>query len=301
LSAPPLLWTEVRVLAPEAWLELVAEALALGPCTSVAFGRPSLAADAPPQGFDYVRTFLLSSAATPAERARIVAAVRGLAAATGAAELGELAIEFKELPPEDYASSWKKSWKPFRVHTLCVLPAWSRSRPRPGERVLRLEPGGAFGTGRHATTRTCLKVLQARIRGGERVLDCGSGSGILAVTAVLLGAREALGFDFDPTAEPYARALALDNGLEQRCTFVTGGFECLRGSWDVVLANIYADILQEHADELARRLAPGRLVRRSAAARAARRGDARGDPLGGRLSLEEVHVRGRWHTFVGRR
>lgn len=297
---PPVLWTEVRVLAPEGWLELVAEALALGPCTSVAFGRPSLASDAAPAGFDYVRTFLPHTSDSPAARAAITRTLRELAGATGAHELEALAVEFKELPPEDYANSWKKSWKPFRVHKLCVLPSWTKSRPRAGERVLQLEPGGAFGTGRHASTRTCLKVLQARIRGGERVLDCGSGSGILAVTAVLLGARDAFGFDIDPTSEPYANALARDNGVAERCAFVTGGFETRREIYDVVLANIYSDVIQLHARDLHAALRPGGWFAFSGCP--AHHADAtRAAIVAAGLTLEEERVRGRWHTFVGTR
>ncbi|MBK7878450.1 MAG: 50S ribosomal protein L11 methyltransferase [Planctomycetes bacterium] len=300
MSNPPVKWTEVRVLVPESWQELVAEALAIGPCTSVAFGRPSLAVDAPPAGFEFVRTFLPSTSDSPEVRDELLAVLRALASNTGAAELADLRVEFKELPHEDYANSWKKSWKPFRARRLCVLPSWSRARPRPGDRVLKLEPGGAFGSGRHATTRTCLFVLQERIRGGERVLDAGSGSGILAVTAALLGAREALGFDIDPTAETYANALAKDNGVDARCRFATGGFEHLRGTYDVVLANIYSDVIQLHAKDLAAALAPngwfafsGCPMHHADATRAA--------ILTAGLTLEEERVRGRWHTLVGAR
>lgn len=297
---PPVRWTEVRVLVPDGWLELVGEALAVGPCTSVAFGRPSLGTDAPPAGFDYVRTFLPSTTDSPALRAELVRALRGLADTTGASELRGLALEFKELPPEDYANSWKKSWKPFRVQKLCVLPPWTTSRPRAGDRVLELEPGGAFGTGRHATTRTCLKVLQARIRGGERVLDCGSGSGILAVTAALLGARSAFGFDIDPTAEAYANALARDNDVAERCTFATGGFETRRETYDVVLANIYSDVVQLHAQDLFAALAPGGWFAFSGCP-AHHANATRAAIVAAGFTLDDERVRGRWHTFAGTR
>ena len=300
MPTPPVRWTEVRVLVPQSWQELVAETLATGPCTSVAFGRPSLGVDAPPEGLEYVRTFLPSTSDSPHERASIVRSLRELADSTGAHELADLRVEFKELPPEDYANSWKKSWKPFRARRLCVLPSWSTARPRPNDHVLKLEPGGAFGSGRHATTRTCLFVLQERIRGGERVLDAGSGSGILAVTAALLGAREIRGFDIDPTAEAYANALASDNAVAERCRFATGGFEHVRGTFDVVLANIYSDVIQLHARDLRAAIAPdgwfafsGCPMHHADATRAA--------IAAAGLALEEERVRGRWHTFVGRR
>ena len=290
----------MRVLAPMGWQELVAETLAFGPCTSVAFGRSSLAADAAPPGFEFVRTFLPSISDSPAERARIVTALRSLVESTGASELADLAIEFKELPPEDYATSWKKSWKPFRAKHLCVLPSWSKARPRAGDRVLHLEPGGAFGTGRHATTRTCLIVLQERIRGGERVLDAGSGSGILGVTAAILGAKSVLGFDNDPTAEPYATALAHDNAVANRCRFVNAGFEAMQGTFDVVLANIYSDIIQAHAGALRDALAPDGWFAFSGTPAHHAEATLRAIVDAG-LELDEERVRGRWHTFVGRR
>lgn len=295
-------WVEVRVLAPAGWCELVAEELAIGPCTSVAFGRPSLATDPAPDGFDFVRTFLPAQSDSPGVRSDIIAKLRALAERTGAAELRSLHVEFRPLPPEDYATSWKKSWKPFRVGRLCVLAPWSTSRPRPTDLVMRLEPGGAFGSGRHATTRTCMKVLLERIRGGERVLDAGSGSGILGVTAALCGAREVLGFDVDPNAEPYATELAADNGVANVCLFKTAGFEAIANSprhFDVVLANIYSDIIQAHAATLREALAPhgwfafsGCPAHHADATRAAIRAAG--------LTLAEERVRGRWHTFVGR-
>ncbi len=290
----------MRILAPESWLELVAEALAVGPCTSVAFGRSSLAADAAPPGFDYVRTFLPSTNDSPRVRAELEHALRSLAETTGAAELANLRIEFKELPPEDYATSWKKSWRPFRARKLCVLAPWTTSKPRAGDRILHLEPGGAFGTGRHPTTRTCLFVLQERIRGNERVLDAGSGSGILAVTAALLGARECIGFDIDPTAEPYANDLAARNELASHCRFLTGGFEQITGTFDVVLANIYADIIQSNVAQLRDALSPTGWYAFSGCA--AHHADAtRNALLAAGLTVDEERVRGRWHTFVGTR
>lgn len=344
-------WIEVRVLAPVEWCELVAETLAIGPCTSVAFGRPSLGTDAPPEGFDYVRTFVVTRDDTPALRASIEEALRELARATGAPELADTSVEFRPLPPEDYATSWKKSWKPFRVGRLCVVAPWttfdgadparevlpsdaggarsaslaaraSRSstpdarvtspratcgvapgRPRARDLVLSIEPGGAFGSGRHATTRTCMRVLLERLRGGERVLDAGSGSGILSVTAALCGARDVFGFDTDPNAEPYATELAVGNGVGDRCRFVSGGFETLAartGPHDVVLANIYSDVIQAFAPRLRDALAPrgwfafsGCPAHHAEPTRAAIRAAG--------LSIDEERARGRWHTFVGRR
>ncbi len=295
-----LSWTEVRVLVPEGWQELVAETLAIGPCTSVAFGRPSLASEPAPEGFEYVRTFLPSGADSPALRASIRRELDALGARAEIDELRALSLEFRVLPPEDYARSWMKSWKPFRVGKLAVIAPWKQSPVRANDVRLLLEPGGAFGSGRHATTRTCLAVLQERLRPGQRVLDAGSGSGILTVAAALFGAREALGFDIDPNAEPWASRLAEENGAAPRARFRTAGFECLSGlgRFDAVLANIYSDVIQEHVGALREALVPGGWfafsgcpLHHAQATRAAI--EASG------LVLEDVRVRGRWHTFVG--
>ncbi len=296
-------WTEARVLAPEGWLELVAEALSLAPCGGAAFGRPSLATDAAPEGRDFVRVFIPDRMDSPALRAALEREVAGLSERTGAPELVGLRIEFRALPPEDYATSWRKSWKPFRVGRLCVLLPGSTRALREGDLPLQLEPGGAFGSGRHVTTRECLRVAQERVSPGESVLDAGSGSGILSVAAVLLGAEDALGFDIDPDAKPYADALARDNGVAARCEFRTGGFEVMApadGRFDAVLANLCADVIGAGVSRLTLALRPGGWFVFSGCAEP-RAALLRETLSGSGLCVEEERVCGRWHTFVGSR
>lgn len=303
MPSPTLAWTEVLVLAPLGWSELVAESLALGPCTSVAFGAPSLGSESPPEGFDYVRTFVPESQDTPALRAGLTRALSGLAELTGAAELVGLAPRFRRLPPEDYANSWRKSWKPFRVGDLAVVsPDWP-GVPRASDRVLRLQPGGAFGTGRHPTTRACLRFLQGWPLAGARVLDAGTGSGVLAVAALLWGAREALGFDVDPHAVPYARDLAEENGVADRCRFEAAGMERLAGereSFDALFANLYADLILAHAPALARALRPRGRFAVSGCVRA-RRAEVEGALSAAGLEVRARAERGRWDAFEGLR
>ncbi len=296
-------WTEVRVLVPVGWHELVAEALQTGPCTTVAFGRPSLGVPEVAAGFEYVRTFLPQRDDTPEERERIVALLGGLAEATGDVALVDLVIEFKPLPPEDYATSWMKVWKPFRVQRLCVVSPWTASRTRPDDVVMVLEPGASFGSGRHATTRAMLRAVQERIAPGERVLDCGTGTGILAVAAALFGAGEVVAFDVDPNSEPNARELAERNGVAARCRFATGGFEILpvrERPFDAVLANIYSDVIQLHAPDLRNCLRPGGWFALSGCPAQHAEATDRAIFAAG-LTIESWPVRGRWHTFVGRR
>ncbi|MBL8861002.1 MAG: 50S ribosomal protein L11 methyltransferase [Planctomycetes bacterium] len=294
-------WTEVRVLAPIGWHELVAETLQGGPCTSVAFGRPSLGVAAAPEGFEYVRTFLPRRDDTDANRARIAARVAELAVTTGDDALAALDIEFKPLPPEDYATSWMKVWKPFRVGRLAVLSPWTQSVPRAADVTMELEPGASFGSGRHATTRMMLRAIQERVRPGDRLVDCGTGSGILAVAAALFGAREVFAFDTDPNAEPNARELAERNGVAGRVRFATGGFELLAGhaaGFDGLAANIYSDILQQHAADFRAALRPGGWFALSGCPAPHAAATDRALAAAG-LDVTARPVRGRWHSFLG--
>jgi ribosomal protein L11 methyltransferase len=296
-------WTEVLVLYPVGWGELVAEALTLGPCTSVAFGPPSLGTDPAPAGFEYVRTYLPEREDGPQLRARIEAELAGLAARTGAAELEHVRVRFRRLPPEDYATSWRKGWKPMRVGRLAIVAPDGGSALRPEDVRLVLEPGGAFGTGRHPTTRACLRFLQEWPLEGARVIDAGCGSGILAVAATLLGAREAWGFDLDPHALPYAEALAADNGVATSCRFVAGGFEVLPRldpPFDAVLANLYADLIEAHAAELAAALRPGGRFAVSGCLSDKRERVATALEAAG-LRVETLRTRGRWDAYAGQR
>ena len=300
MSSTPA-WTEVRVLVPTGWHELVADALAVTPCTTVSVGNPSIGQSLPPDGHEFVRTFIAEEDDTPELREEIRSTLSTLAIRSGDEDLEGLQLDFKRLPPEDYATSWKKSWKPFRVGRLAVIPPWDDREVRSSDTVLRLEPGGSFGSGRHATTRDCLKTLMSRMQGGERVLDAGSGSGILSVTAALLGAADTFGFDVDENAPRAGRRLAEQNGVGDRCRFTRGGFDVLEDGvvYDVVLANIYSDVIQQYAGALRERLAPsgwfafsGCPVHHRDATVAA--------ILDAGLLIESERSRGRWHTFAGR-
>ena len=296
-------WVEVRVVVPVGFHELVADALAIEPCTSVAIGRTSIGMEPPPEGFDFVRTFYAAHFDSAELRSTLRERLEGLARDCGLPELQDLAVRYRELPPEDFATSWKKTWRSFRVGRICVVPPDSTYVPRPGEVRLLLEPGGVFGTGRHATTRTVLRHLQGFVAAGERVLDAGAGSGILGTAAALLGAGEVFGFDIDPNSPVAASRLAERSGVSDRTTFVAGGFERVdqgRPPFDGLLANIYADVLQAEARTMADALRPGGwfllsgcLDEHAPATRPVL--EAAG------LWIEREHSRGRWFTFAGRR
>ncbi|MEM1413458.1 MAG: 50S ribosomal protein L11 methyltransferase [Myxococcota bacterium] len=155
---------------------------------------------------------------------------------------------------------WRDAWKAFFEPTklgarLLLRPSWREVSPEPGEVVLTIDPGYAFGSGIHETTRLVLREVDARTRGGETVLDVGCGSGILAIAARLLGAASAVAVDVDPDAVRTARENAERNGttLEASATPI----EEVPGTYDLVLANIQAPILLAMRDALIGRVAEG--------------------------------------------
>ena len=172
------------------------------------------------------------------------------------------------LRENDWATSWQKYYKPLSVGgRLYIVPEWERGEPVPeGRTALYLNPGLTFGTGNHASTRLCLEWVEEFVRPGGTVLDLGCGSGILSVAALTLGAGEAVGVDIDPKAVGVAYENAAMNGIGRERYLVRAGdvlsdrslaASLARDRWDLVLANIVADViipLSAHVEEL---LAPG--------------------------------------------
>lgn len=155
-------------------------------------------------------------------------------------------IETDGCSEEDWADKWKAFFKPTAVgERLFVRPIWIDDYDSGDRVVLNIEPGAAFGTGTHETTRLCLETLDKIIKDGDTVLDIGCGSGILAIASMLLGAREGFGVDIDPLAVKTAKENGLMNNLkEPELSFVCGDLaDKVTKKYDVVVANIVADII----------------------------------------------------------
>lgn len=133
---------------------------------------------------------------------------------------GKALISWKTVDEDEWAHAWKQYFKPLRVsERLTIKPTWEEYTPtHPNEAIIELDPGMAFGTGTHPTTALCLRALEKNITGGEEVIDVGTGSGILAVGAMLLGAKSVLALDLDPVAVESARENVQLNRLEDRIT-----------------------------------------------------------------------------------
>ena len=169
-------------------------------------------------------------------------------------------LSFEGMREEDWAEAWKQYYKPIPLGRVTVVPAWEEYTASEGEILVRMDPGMAFGTGTHETTRLCLLLLQDELRGGERVLDVGTGSGILSICASKLGAASCHAYDIDPVAVKVAR----DNAQSDGCDNVTVGVsDLLRdvdrsgGRYDLCVANIVADIILRMLPDVGELLAPG--------------------------------------------
>lgn len=175
-----------------------------------------------------------------------------------AVDLGRLSMEVGQVEEEDWATAWKKYYHPTKVGTnLTVVPCWEEYDPAPGERVVTLDPGMAFGTGTHETTRLCMRQLEEVVTPGAQVLDVGTGSGILAITALLLGASHAVGVDIDEVAVKTAGENARLNGVEDRLELVAGDLtRKVTGQYDVICANIVADVILRLSRDVLRFLKP---------------------------------------------
>lgn len=177
-------------------------------------------------------------------------------------------VSLKKLRREDWAESWKRHFKPLQIGSrLLVKPSWSKRQPRPGQAVVVLDPGLSFGTGQHPTTSFCLQQVAAFRRPGtaQSCLDIGTGSGILAIAATKLGYAPVLAYDFDPEAVRVALQNARSNGVGQTIRIsqqdVTQTPSLGGRKFDLVCANLLADLLVKALPQITARVAPGgRLV-----------------------------------------
>lgn len=169
-----------------------------------------------------------------------------------AADHPDLAVSepvLSEVRSEDWSTSWKANFKPLRVgNRLLIVPSWEDADVQPDDIVLQLDPGMAFGTGGHETTRLCLELLEQIMKDATTdtplsVLDLGTGSGILAMAAVKLGAAPVLAVDIDPLAVEVARDNLAINNMADKVECNTTPIESIGSKFDVILANILAEEL----------------------------------------------------------
>ena len=147
---------------------------------------------------------------------------------------------------DDWAESWKQYYKPVPLGKVTIVPAWEKYDAKDGEVIIRMDPGMAFGTGTHETTRLVIRLMQDELKGGERLLDVGTGSGILSICASKLGAKTCNAYDIDPVAVKVARENAIADGCNNITVGVSDllrGVDLEGGKYDFCVANIVADII----------------------------------------------------------
>lgn len=217
-----------------------------------------IAIEAGPDGWNagpvIVRAYLPADENLPANRRRVEAALW---------HLGQIrpipAPSFRTIAEEDWAEAWKERLTVMHIgQHIVVRPSWLEYVPVPGDTVIQLDPGMAFGTGLHPTTQMCLVALEELVRPGMEVLDLGCGSGILAIAAAKLGAGCVLAVDNDPIAVKTARENVVANDVQGTVCVIHGSLAEAEGSYDLVAANILAAVIVEMAREgLAKRVRHG--------------------------------------------
>jgi len=217
---------------------------------------------------------------------------------------------FQELAYEDWSSSWKEGFRPLRIgRRTVVVPSWWDYQAQPGDLVLTLDPGMAFGTGLHATTRLCLRALEEHPPEGQRVLDVGCGSGILSIASALHGALLVDAIDNDRLAVTATRENAARNHVADQVRVAWGTLAQSpptptpihdKTGYDMVLANILAEVIIAMAPALARATRPGGIVIMSGIL------EEKGNMVGERIRKEGIDIvattsEGGWIALVGQR
>ena len=164
-------------------------------------------------------------------------------------DLGSWEITLDEKENQDWSKKWKEKWTVTHVtDNIAVVPSWLDYEPKPNEVVINLDPGCAFGTGTHQTTQLCMKALEKYMHKGDSVADIGTGSGILSILAMKLGANKTYGCDIDDTVIDVCRENAKINNVE--CTFELGSADSASEQYDFVCANILHNVLAEIMGDL---------------------------------------------------
>jgi ribosomal protein L11 methyltransferase len=217
-------------------------------------------------------------------------------------DAGKLTLEVNSMDDEDWAENWKSQYKPFRLgETFVVKPTWEPYAPKPGDRVIEIDPGMAFGSGTHETTGMCISLLEETIHGGESIIDVGTGSGILAIAAALLGAGRVLAIDIDPDAVRVAGENVVHNQVENIVEVREGDLlKNTQETCEICVANIISDIIISFAAPLRNHIRPGGLFICSGIVRE-RTEEVREALLRADYEILKTEHRGEWTAFLCRR
>lgn len=267
-------WLEITVKTEQKGIEVVADILTSGGAGGVVIEDPDfireqvrkniwdaweIPGDLLDRDFVAVKAYLLQDHRVHARLTRIKQRLEVINQEYLVGQIKGLSLS--EVREEDWANSWKAYFKPVRIgRRMVVKPTWEEYDRQPGDQVIELDPGMAFGTGTHSTTIMCLKYLEQVVKGGETILDVGAGSGILSIAAALLGAGRIKAIDNDQVAVESARYNAALNKVHDRVEVVSGNLlEGVSGPVDIVVANIIADAVVALCPGVSSVLRPGGL------------------------------------------
>ena len=243
-----------------------------------------------------VKTYLPLNCTTDERRHRIDLGVRLVAHVCPISPL-----QTRELDEEEWQSSWKQHFDVLHIgRRIVIRPTWKDYDPADSDVVISLDPGMAFGTGHHPTTRRCLELLENLVKTGADVLDVGCGSGILSIAASKLGARSVMGLEIDSVAVRVAKENVRENGVGHAVLVSQGSlpYPGVRGrAYDVVVANISAKVVSEAAGELVRALKSDGTVIGSGLLLENKDRVEQAFSSAGAL-LQETHVDGDWVTLL---
>lgn len=318
----PSYWLELSVTAAPEAVEAISEVMGRHTQGGVAIEEPytllddGQVAEVVPDAPVTIRAYVPADAAGEDSRQRIEEGIWHLRQ-IGFGDIGDIGV--KRLAEEDWANAWKEHYHVLHLGKRTIIrPSWREYTPQPDEVVIELDPGMAFGTGLHPTTRSCVQAIEDVVRPGDTVLDVGTGSGILSLAALKLGAQHALALDVSSAAVDATRANAQINGLadhfDVRLATLEGaagepyfplpphvdvlGAEI--GTFDVVLANIIARVIAQLAPALLRATRPGGTLIASGII-AERRHEAEEPLRAAGLTDIRAIVDGDWITLVGSR
>ncbi|MDD6884313.1 MAG: 50S ribosomal protein L11 methyltransferase [Eubacteriales bacterium] len=217
-------------------------------------------------------------------------------------DLGKLQILRHTVDEEDWAESWKKSFKPFRLGShMLVKPSWEQCDAAAEDKIIEIDPGMAFGTGTHETTGMCVELVEKNVKPGMKVIDVGTGTGILAIAAAHMGASDVLAIDLDAVAVRVAAENVRKNGFEKVIAVRQGDLlEAVEAVADVVIANIIADVIIMLAAPVKAHIVPGGLFICSGIAREKKDGVLKAlDDAG--YAIQEIAEKGEWAAIAARR
>jgi ribosomal protein L11 methyltransferase len=293
-------WTELSIHVMPAVSDIAAEVLQEVTGNGVTILPPvvGLGADEgyiiDPQAPDLLHAYVFGPLAEE-ERAEILASLHE----AGLSEAIRGEAEWGTVRDEDWAEKYKEFYDIEKIGRIVIRPLWRDYEANPGDVVVDLDPGMAFGTGQHPTTRMCIQALQDRMHAGDYVLDLGSGSGILAIAAIALGASRCIATDTEDQAVQMTGENVGHNGMSDRIETRPGSIEAVGsdGPFDCVMANINATWISTLANDIAAQLKPGGWVA-AAGIIEERAGLARDALEAASLRIDETMEIGEWRTFI---